>query len=197
MQHEHAETYSTRAAGLDEAIALARRVHSLHHSRDGRPYFDHAAAVLERTDHLLSLVPIEAMGPDEADEVRIVAILHDVVEERRHTGIDAATLLGLGFRQRAVDRIVRLSGRPEGVSYQDNILALVAEGDLGLLLVKLADNDHNMDPVRIAALPEEDRGILRRYARSSTVLAAEVSRRIGVPIGLPLRPDAPVAGMAP
>jgi (p)ppGpp synthase/HD superfamily hydrolase len=124
-------------------------------------------------------------------------VLHDIVEERDHTGISAGDLLALGFDPRIVAWVVRLSSRPPGVSYQENILALASEPDLPPILVKLADNDHNMAPERIAALPPEERSILRRYERSSPVLAGEVARRTGAEIALPLRARAAEPGSVP
>jgi len=183
-------------AGLDEALALARRVHSLHRSRDGNPYFAHAAAVLERTDRLISLIPVAALNPAEAEQARILAVLHDVVEERAQTGVCASDLLALGFDPRIVAWITRLSGRPAGMSYQDNVRALAAEPDLAPILVKLADNDHNMDPDRIAALPPGERDILHRYERSSAVLADELGRRTGIRVSLPIL-GGPVEARAP
>ena len=175
-----------RHAGLDEALALSARVHGLHAGRDGRPYFEHVAAVLERVDRLVALLPVSALSAADAEAARILAVFHDIVEERAHTGIGPEDLEGLGFEPRVVAWVMRLSGRPAGVTYVDNIRALAAEPDIAPILVKLADNDHNMDPDRIAALPPEGRDIERRYRRSAAILAAEVERRTGVRVDLPI-----------
>lgn len=180
------ERKTTTYAGLDEALILSRDVHGRHLSRDGRPYFEHVAAVLERVDALIARISIEILSPSDAEATRILAVLHDIVEEGAHTGIDAAELLARGYEPRVVAWVERLSGRPDGVTYNENIVALASEADLPPILVKLADNDHNMDPDRIAALPPEGRSIENRYRRSAKVLVEEIGRRTGWMPELPI-----------
>jgi hypothetical protein len=53
--------------------------------------------------------------------------------------------------------------------------AFADSGDLGAIIIKLSDNEDNADPVRIAALPPEQRGVARRYERSMAILRAALT----------------------
>jgi (p)ppGpp synthase/HD superfamily hydrolase len=183
-------------ARLDEALVLSREAHGRHMGRDGLPYFAHVGAVLERTDHLVALIPEDLLPPADAEAARILATLHDIVEEKAHTGVDADDLLSRGYDPRVVAWVVRLSGRPAGVTYIENIRDLARQPDLPLILVKLADNDHNMDPGRIAALPPEARGIEDRYRRSFAILADELRRRTGISLSFPILASRPAPAFA-
>jgi (p)ppGpp synthase/HD superfamily hydrolase len=86
--------------------------------------------------------------------------------------VTQADLAAAWFNGEVLDMVERLDGRPAGVSYHDNIVAMAAEGNIGVIIVKLADNLDNSDPARIAQLPPEQRSIERRYARARAVLEA-------------------------
>jgi hypothetical protein len=46
----------------------------------------------------------------------------------------------------------------------------VASGNRGAMRIKLADNQHNMQPDRVAKLPDAERDLVKRYERSARIL---------------------------
>ncbi len=104
----------------------------------------------------------------EADCMRYIALLHDVLED---TDVTAGMLLERGYSERVV-RIVQMLSRPVGITYMDWIARLKATGDDEVIAIKLADNADNFDPSRIACLPETERGIARRYEQARAILTA-------------------------
>ena len=77
---------------------------------------------------------------------KIVALLHDVLEDKRVTAED---LLEIGFSQKIVNDVVMLT-RVKPIEYDDYIENLLKNGSVEALHVKLADLEHNMDISRIA-----------------------------------------------
>lgn len=146
-----------------EAIAYATRAHAGQFDYGGRPYVEHVLGV-----HALTVAKLDSLGieGDARLEVELAAIGHDLIED---TDVDDEALQAAGFPEGAVSRIVRLSGTG-GVAYLENIRRMAAEGDLGVILVKLSDNQHNSLPERIAHLPPERRGVARRYEHSMKIL---------------------------
>jgi hypothetical protein len=95
--------------------------------------------------------------------------LHDVIEDTEYTADD---LLAMGY-PREVVKAVQLLSRPQGESrpnYMDWIRSIAASGNRLAIRVKIADNEDNCDPERVAALPPEARGIVDRYEQSLRIL---------------------------
>lgn len=147
---------------IDDTVAFIRRAHDGQTTKGGEPYWTHPVAVME-------LLPRDA-----TDDERHAALLHDVIEDCGMTGDD---LRAAGYSARTVFLVEGLS-RPEGASrpsYMDWIRSIAASGDRGLIRIKLADNEHNSQPDRIAKLPPEQRDIAKRYERSMRVLRAALA----------------------
>ena len=90
-------------------------------------------------------------------EGKIVAILHDIIED---TDITEDYLLKIGLSKRIVDAVVALT-RSEDIDYQEYIKNL---GSNPLAKeVKLADLEHNMDLKRLPTLEEKDLERNRKY----------------------------------
>ena len=110
-----------------------------------------------------------ADAPASDDHLQ-AALLHDVLEDTETTARD---LRDLGYSEATIE-IVQLVTRQQSEhprpSYMDWIRSIAASGNVGAIRVKLADNMHNSDPVRIAALPPEQRDIVKRYERSMWIL---------------------------
>lgn len=137
---------------LDDASHLARRMHEGQVDKAGNPYYLHVFAV---RDALAS----------HGTAAQIAGVLHDIVEDTATT-LDELRMAGVSEEVvRAVDAVTRRSGE----TYMDLIRRAAAD-PLGRL-VKLADNRHNSDEVRLALLPEEKAARLReRYRRAREVL---------------------------
>ncbi len=144
---------------LAQAIAIAAQAHIDQLDKAGQPYILHPLRMMQRLD-------------DPA--AKIVAILHDVVED---TSITLDDLRRAGFTPAIVAAIDAVTRRAEE-SYaqfverlQDNPLARQ---------VKLADLEDNMDLKRIRTLTPADLARVERYHRAWTQLTqyANVTREI-------------------
>lgn len=129
-------------ATLERAIAIAAAAHAGQVDKGGEPYIFH---------------PIRVMLRMQSAPERIVAVLHDVVEDSDVT----LELLGAeGFSQEVLSAVDALTKR-KGESRSD--AARRAKKDRIALAVKLADNAENMDLSRIAAPTERDYVRLEEY----------------------------------
>jgi hypothetical protein len=139
---------------LDVAINLARSAHAGQRDKLGVAYICHPLAVMR--------------GVTTVDE-KIVAVLHDVVED---TSVTLDWLRGMGFDEGvvlAVDAITKREGEPLAES-----MARVAANPLALR-VKAADIAHNANPVRQAGLPDDVRARLRvKYEESARLLGTSL-----------------------
>ncbi|WP_198295560.1 HD domain-containing protein [Diaminobutyricimonas sp. LJ205] len=140
------------APALHAAITLARAAHAGQTDKLGEPYILHPFAVMTRVS---------------SPEAKIVAILHDVVEDTDVT-LDALRAQGFGSEiLAAVDAITKRSGEPLAES-----MARVRVNPIALV-VKQADISHNTAPRRMARLDPETRARLTaRYEESVRLLGA-------------------------
>lgn len=144
---------------IDETIEFIKRAHAGQMTRGGDPYWTHPVAVM-------GLLP-----EDASDDERHAALLHDVIEDTATTYDD---LRNAGYSDVTIE-IVRLVTRKHDAprpSYKEWIRSIAVSGNHGAIRVKLADNQHNSDPERIAKLQPEERDIVKRYKRSMEILGA-------------------------
>ena len=95
-----------------------------------------------------------------SDSERIVAVLHDVLED---TSVTAAQLRAAGFSEEVIAAIECLT-RGEGESYEDFIQR--TKGSPLARRVKLADIEDNMNIRRIRHITDQDLQRLERYHRA-------------------------------
>ena len=115
------------------AEQFAREKHELQKDKNGDPYILHPIRV--------------AAGLDDTD-AKIVALLHDVLEDTQAT---VAELVALGVTERQLQALLLNHAKAEPyLSY----LAKVRENSLALT-VKMADLADNSNPERLARLPKE------------------------------------------
>lgn len=124
------------------AIELAVEKHKNQTDKAGNPYILHPLHVMENVN---------------SKEGKIVAILHDIIED---TDITENYLLKIGLSKRIVDAVVALT-RSEDMDYQEYIKNL-SSNPLAKE-VKLADLEHNMDLKRLPTLEEKDLERNRKY----------------------------------
>ena len=136
---------------LEKAIALAATYHAGQTDKAGQPYILHVLRVLMKQD---------------SDDARIVAALHDVVED---TAITVADLARSGFGDDIVAAVGALTRRSD-VPYEA-YLEGVAANPLARA-VKIADLEDNMDVRRLAAIGEADQERLAKYHRTWLRLTA-------------------------
>ncbi|MBB2959912.1 phosphohydrolase [Methylobacterium sp. R2-1] len=148
------------------AEALARRLHAGQVDKGGAPYTGHLGRVAAR-----ARAHAEAMGlpRQHAEWCQQVGWLHDTIED---VGATADDLLDTGFDP-AVVQAVELLTRPEGKPYLECVAAIIASGDRLAMIVKLSDNEDNLDPAR--ALPTASPALNERYQRSAEMLRAALA----------------------
>ncbi|MHA3737074.1 HD domain-containing protein [Pseudomonas sp. Eth.TT006] len=130
---------------LERAIALAATAHAGQVDKGGAPYILHPLKVMLRMNTL---------------EERIVAVLHDVVED---CGISLDDLRKEGFSEEVLTAIESVTKVP-GESYKD-FVERAAQNPIGRM-VKLADLEENSDLSRIASPSWEDLERVEKYRRA-------------------------------
>jgi (p)ppGpp synthase/HD superfamily hydrolase len=139
------------------ALQIAIRAHEGQLDRAGEPYITHPLRMASRTQ-----------DPDE----RIVAILHDTVEDGLENGVTMRTLEESGIPERirtAVDHLTRRKRDifPE-LETDETYEAFVERSAADPLArrVKLLDLADNMDITRLPEVRESDVERLNRYLRA-------------------------------
>ncbi|UQS17448.1 HD domain-containing protein [Pseudomonas sp. HS6] len=130
---------------LERAIAIAATAHAGQVDKGGAPYILHPLKVMLRMSSL---------------EERIVAVLHDVVED---CGISLEDLRKEGFSEEILSAIESVTKVP-GESYED-FVERAAQNPTGRV-VKLADLEENSDLSRIASPSWEDLERIEKYRRA-------------------------------
>ncbi|MEM6431970.1 MAG: HD domain-containing protein [Deinococcota bacterium] len=129
-------------SSLERAVELAAKHHAGQCQRNGTPYLLH---------------PLHVMACVDDPDAKIVAILHDVVED---TPLTLDELRAEGFSAEVLEA-VRLVTKLDDVSYEDYIDAL-AHNPLART-VKLADLRHNIDLTRLDEVKDNDLERARQY----------------------------------
>ncbi len=129
---------------LEKAIAVALQAHEGVLDKSGKPYILH---------------PLRLMLQMDTEEAKIVAVLHDVVED---SDISLDDLEKLDFPPPILDALALLTHDKGAVEYGDYINE-IKDNPLSRQ-VKLADLAHNMDIRRLPhPMTERDWERLRRY----------------------------------
>lgn len=136
---------------LNDALEIAIVAHAGQVDKGGSPYIMH---------------PIRVMLAMDTEEARIVAVLHDVLEDCPQ---DAWRVEEAGFSREVLEALNSLTKRP-GEPYGD-FMVRVALNPLASK-VKVADMRDNMDLSRIPNPTDKDRARVAKYARYVEVLAA-------------------------
>ncbi len=135
---------------FERALALTSVKHAGQKDKGDDPYVMHVIRVM--------------MGV-ETHEEKIVALLHDLLEDTDMTGEE---LIELGFKEKTV-RQVELLSRKEGEVYMDYIERLAE--DHTAIRVKLSDLRDNLRRTRIKEkLSDDDLERLKKYHRAEEYL---------------------------
>jgi (p)ppGpp synthase/HD superfamily hydrolase len=138
-------------ATLERAIEIAARAHAGQVDKAGQPYILH---------------PLRLMLSVRSLQERLVAVLHDVIED---TDLTASDLSREGFPVEIIAAVEALTKLP-GESRID--AAHRAAANPIARVVKLADVTDNMDISRIAAPTDRDIARLGEYEKVRLVLLA-------------------------
>ena len=124
------------------ALELAVKKHKNQTDKVGNPYILHPLHVMENVKN---------------KDAKIVAILHDIIED---TDVTEDYLLEIGISKHIVDAVVLLTHN-DNTEYQEYIKNL-SSNQLAKE-VKIADLQHNMDLKRLPILKEKDLNRNRKY----------------------------------
>tara|TARA_B100001250_G_scaffold359413_1_gene336267 strand:+ start:818 stop:1339 length:522 start_codon:yes stop_codon:yes gene_type:complete len=129
---------------LQDAIDLATKYHEGQYDKGGKAYIGH---------------PIRVMKKMVYEDEKIVAVLHDIVED---TDITLQDLRDMGYNSMIVNAIDCLSKR-DGESYDDFIERTLT--DTLACIVKLGDIEDNMDLDRLKTVKVKDKIRYNKYKK--------------------------------
>jgi (p)ppGpp synthase/HD superfamily hydrolase len=130
---------------LEKAVTIALEAHRGQRDRTGAPYILH---------------PMRVMAGVDSDTEKMVAILHDVVEDTDWT---FEKLAREGFPDEVIEALKCVTKR-EGEEYEDFVKR--SAGNKTARRVKIADLEHNMDARRLSNVTDKDVERLKKYARA-------------------------------
>ena len=134
------------------AIAIASEAFKNKTDKGGVPYILHCLFVMNQM-------------PEDDEELRIAAVLHDLVEDTDWT---IEKLRNEGFTERVL-RIISLLTHDSNVPYDDYIKIIAL--DIDAKRIKKADLRHNSDITRLKGLRKKDFDRLEKYSRSYIYLS--------------------------
>ena len=97
------------------------------------------------------LHPLTVASKVTTEKEKIVAILHDVVED---TDVTVDTIKNLFGEE--IGESVRILSKKESEKYFDYIKSIRDSGDETAIKVKIADLEHNMDLTRLSDITQKD-----------------------------------------
>jgi (p)ppGpp synthase/HD superfamily hydrolase len=127
---------------LEKAISIAVKAHKGQVDKAGYPYILH---------------PLKVMSSVSGYVEKILAVLHDVVED---TDITFEELKKEGFSDDITDYLSILT-RSDSTTYKDYIIAVSFYKETRT--VKLADLKHNIDVTRFDKFPKGMDSLMKRY----------------------------------
>ena len=130
---------------LDRAIELAKQHHEGQTDKAGKPYIEH---------------PLRVMYQVESEEEKIVAILHDIVED---TDISLNDLRNEGFSEEVVSAVECLT-KQDGENY-DSYIERISFNPLAVK-IKLADLEDNRDLTRLPEVTDKDLKRVEKYDKA-------------------------------
>jgi (p)ppGpp synthase/HD superfamily hydrolase len=144
-------------ATIERALQIAAKAHEGQRDKEGLPYILH---------------PLRAMMRVEGEDARIVAVLHDVIED---TPVTADDLRAAGFTEAVVAAVVCVT-HPKGEPYADYVVR--CKRNAVARRVKLADLEDNSRLDRTILRPERidaDVARLRKYVLSYKYLTDQIT----------------------
>jgi len=135
---------------LERAIQIAVEAHAGAKDRGGKAYILH---------------PISVMMRCETDEEKIVAILHDVIEDTDWT---FEALREEGFTETIIEALKTVTKHSEDEDY-DEFIQRSLKNEIGRK-VKIADLRENLDVTRIGELTDKDIERINKYKRALKTL---------------------------
>lgn len=139
---------------VDRAVALAVAAHEGQVDKAGMPYILH---------------PLRVMLQMDTNPERIVAVLHDVVED---CDVSFGDIMACRFSNEVIDAIMAVSRIVRGKEIE-NYYDFIRRAKRNVIgkKVKLADIEDNLTPERLGKLPpQEQESMTARYAKAVDIL---------------------------
>ena len=130
---------------LGRAIELAKQHHKGQTDKVGKPYINH---------------PLRVMNQMKSEDEKIVAVLHDIVED---TDISLNDLKNEGFSEEVVSAVECLT-KQDGENY-DSYIERISFNPLAVK-IKLADLEDNRDLTRLPQVTDKDLERLEKYDKA-------------------------------
>lgn len=132
-------------------IHLITEHHAGQVDKGGEPYIFHLFAV-------------EGLLLEEDFEIRIIALLHDIVED---TEVTMENLQEWGYPSRVLEAVYALT-KKEGQSQEEYLANILLNFDA--VKVKIADLKHNMDLTRLSSITDKDLERVKKYHNMYNIL---------------------------
>ena len=130
---------------LGRAIELAKQHHKGQTNKAGKPYIEH---------------PLRVMNQMKSEEEKIVAVLHDIVED---TDISLNDVRNEGFSEEVVSAVECLT-KQVGENY-DSYIERISFNPLAVK-IKLADLEDNRDLTRLPQVTDMNLERLEKYEKA-------------------------------
>lgn len=125
----------------------------------GKPYFGHCKRVAEKALGIAKIIGLDDISFFES--LVTISLSHDILEDK---GLTVENLAELGYRFEDIDNIFLLSKLEDYKgTYQDKIYEIANSKKIKSIIIKIADNMDNSDPIRNENLPEHKKSIIKRY----------------------------------
>lgn len=134
---------------VEKAKDIAYKAHKGQYDKAGKAYINH---------------PIYIASKMKTNEEKIVALLHDVVED---TDLSLEDLIEEGFPEEIIDAIKAITKKPQEDYFE--YIERVKNNPLAKK-VKIEDLKHNMDTKRIPNLSDIDVNRVKKYKRALEIL---------------------------
>ena len=137
---------------LERAIEIAVEAHKGQVDKGGSPYILH---------------PFRVMMSVDLELEKIVAVLHDVVEDSNWT---FEALLAEGFSIEVIEALKSVTKNSDNEDY-DSFIQRAMENPIGRK-VKIADLRDNLDVTRISDITDKDVKRINKYKKALKILSA-------------------------
>lgn len=148
----------SKAKLIEKAIEIALFVHSGKVDKAGAPYILH---------------PLRLMMQMQTDEQKMIAVMHDVVEDGKKKGVDLEYLRKAGFPKVVLENVKALTHNKDVNLYEEYVEKIrsfpIAR------IVKLADLYDNMNIKRIPHPKKDDFDRVEKYKRAVTLLKKDLT----------------------
>lgn len=160
---------------IESTRQMAAYFHRNQTEASGVPYINHPVRVAQNLQKIKSILPADKKDLI-SDKVIMAALLHDVLEdcfmdEAETIKVTADDLRGWGYDEETIAMVKGVTNEDSAsFVYEEKIQKLVDSGNIGAMLIKLADNMDNSHPVRAAEFgainPEKCARLQARYKAS-------------------------------